>query len=232
MPGSVRSEDGTAIAFERAGTGPPLILVGGGLTDRAENALLVPLLAERFTVVNYDRRGRGGSGDTPPYALARELEDLEALIAATGGPVHLFGASSGGALALEAAAAGLAIDRVAVYEVPCAVGEEALRQWRAYVDELGAALAAGDAMLRRVSDPTRDLLAGLARQTMGLRPGFVAVAFGHIRGNERDPEELQPWVEEHGGWVDHPRCSCWEPATPVVRAHGRLPGSCPGLIDR
>lgn len=114
----VTSKDGTSIAYQRAGTGPAVILVGGGLDDGSENAALVPELARHFTVVNYARRGRGDSGDTQPYAVEREIEDIDALISEAGGSAHLFGASSGGALALEAAAAGLAIDRIAVYEVP------------------------------------------------------------------------------------------------------------------
>jgi len=121
--GRVTSADGTAIAYERTGSGPAVILVGGGLDDGAENAPLAPELAERFSVYNYARRGRADSGDTPPYALEREIEDLDALIAEAGGSAHLFGASSGGALVLEAAAAGSAVDRAAVYEVPYMVGE-------------------------------------------------------------------------------------------------------------
>lgn len=100
-------------------------------------------MAAHFTVYNYARRGRGGSGDTAPYALAREIEDIDALIAEAGGMAHLFGVSSGGALVLEAAAAGLAIDKLAVYEVPYSIGGEAVRAWRTYVERLEALLAAG-----------------------------------------------------------------------------------------
>src|SRR3712207_5067507 len=116
------SRDGTRIAYERAGSGPPLVLVGGGLDDGSENAPLVPLLARHFTVCNYARRGRGGSGDTPPYELRREIEDLDAIISELGGQAHVYAVSSGGALALEAAAAGSAIDELVVYEVPYPVG--------------------------------------------------------------------------------------------------------------
>jgi hypothetical protein len=98
----VTSKDGTSIAYERIGSGPAVILVGGGAVDRSENAPLAAVLAERFTVYNYDRRGRGDSGDTLPYAVEREIEDIEALIAETGGSAHLYGVSSGGALVLEA----------------------------------------------------------------------------------------------------------------------------------
>jgi pimeloyl-ACP methyl ester carboxylesterase len=133
----VTSADGTAIAFERAGAGPAVILVGGGLDDGAENAPLMPALAARFTVVNYARRGRGESGDGAAYAVEREVEDIAALIAEVGGPVHLFGASSGGALALEAA--GLDVARIAVYEAPYPV--EMVDAWLAYREQLAAALA-------------------------------------------------------------------------------------------
>jgi pimeloyl-ACP methyl ester carboxylesterase len=141
----VTSNDGTSIAYERSGSGPPVILVGGGLVDPAtgragrwENAPLARELAERFTVINYDRRGRGDSGDSLPYAVERELEDIEALIAAAGGPAHIYGVSSGGALAIEAAAAGIAIDRLAVYEVPYGVGDDASQRWREYLDDHAA----------------------------------------------------------------------------------------------
>jgi hypothetical protein len=137
------SKDGTSIAYERVGAGPPVILVGGGLVDRSENAPLAAALASHFTVYNYDRRGRGASGDTPPYAVERELEDIEALVADAGRPAHLYGVSSGGALVLEAAAAGIAVDRLAVYEVPYNMADEWPQRWREYVERLGALLAEG-----------------------------------------------------------------------------------------
>ena len=106
----VRSKDGTTIAYERSGTGPVLIIVDGALCSRAfgPSPKLAPLLARHFTVYAYDRRGRGQSGDTPPYSPAREVEDIAALVEAAGGSASLLGLSSGGALALEAAASGLA----------------------------------------------------------------------------------------------------------------------------
>jgi pimeloyl-ACP methyl ester carboxylesterase len=115
---SVTSSDGTTIAFDRLGEGPPVILVCGGSTDRMVNAPLAALLARRFTVLNYDRRGRGDSGDTPPYAVEREVEDLDAAIRAAGGSACVWGSSSGAALALVAAASGLAISRLAMWEPP------------------------------------------------------------------------------------------------------------------
>ena len=143
MTGFVTSADGTAIAFTRVGSGPPVVLVGGGLDDGAENAALADALAPWFTVVNYARRGRGASGDTAPYAVDREVDDLAALLATVDGPAHLFGASSGGALALRAAAAGLPVGRIAVYEVPYLTDEPLRAAWLSYVDELGALLSGG-----------------------------------------------------------------------------------------
>src|ERR1700674_59467 len=126
--GKVLSKDGTTIAFDRSGHGPPVILVTGALSDRSSWMGLPALLESRFTVFAYDRRGRGASGDTLPYAVAREVEDLEALVAEAGGAAGAFGVSSGAALALEAAVRGVAISRLALFEPPYRVDESAPRQ--------------------------------------------------------------------------------------------------------
>jgi pimeloyl-ACP methyl ester carboxylesterase len=115
---NVASEDGTTIAFDQIGTGAPVILVCGGSTDRMANAALATVLASEFTVLNYDRRGRGDSGDTPPYAIEREFEDLDAVIAAAGGSAAVYGTSSGAVLALKAAAHGIGITKLALWEPP------------------------------------------------------------------------------------------------------------------
>src|SRR5215217_9670353 len=115
---TVQSKDGTSIAFDRSGEGQEIVMVGGGSVDRMANAPLAALLTEHFTVFNYDRRGRGDSGDTPPYAVEREVEDLEALINEAGGSALVYGTSSGAALALEAAASGLPITKLALWEPP------------------------------------------------------------------------------------------------------------------
>src|SRR5262249_54943162 len=124
-PETVRSGDGTAIAFERRGQGPPLILVDGALCDRAmgPSTPLARLLAEHFTVFTYDRRGRGESDDTKPYAVQREIEDLQALIDAAGGSVFMWGISSGAVLALEAAREGSEVSKLALYEPPFIVDD-------------------------------------------------------------------------------------------------------------
>ncbi|GIH21165.1 alpha/beta fold hydrolase [Rugosimonospora africana] len=136
---AVTSRDGTSIAYDRTGRGPALILIGG---SREDNASLAAALAEHFTVYNYDQRGYGASGDTQPYAVAREIEDIDALIAEAGGRAHVYGVSAGGALALEAAAAGSALDRIAVYEVPYGLAESPDR-WREYVETITDLLGQG-----------------------------------------------------------------------------------------
>src|SRR5687767_3497504 len=95
----VTSKDGTTIAYDRTGAGPAVILVSGGSVDRGSNAALAAALEPDFTVYNYDRRGRGPSGDTLPYAVEREIEDIAAVIVAAGGTANLYGSSSGAALA-------------------------------------------------------------------------------------------------------------------------------------
>jgi pimeloyl-ACP methyl ester carboxylesterase len=118
---TVTSRDGTTIAYDRLGAGPPVVLVSGGSTDRTANAGLAGELAAHHTVYNYDRRGRGPSGDTQPYAVEREIEDIAAVVEAAGGRAHLYGTSSGAALAMHAAAAGLPIARLALWEPPYSV---------------------------------------------------------------------------------------------------------------
>jgi pimeloyl-ACP methyl ester carboxylesterase len=116
---SVTSKDGTRIGFDRLGQGPPVVLVTGGSVDRQSNAGLAQQLAKDFTVFNYDRRGRGDSGDTPPYAIEREIEDIEAVIDAAGGSAFLYGTSSGAALAFEAAGRlGPKVKKLAMWEPP------------------------------------------------------------------------------------------------------------------
>jgi len=129
--GLVTSEDGTRIAFDRSGEGPSVILVGGAFQHRAidqRTTQLAALLSQEFTVFHYDRRGRGDSGDTMPYAVQREIEDLEALIEEAGGSAYLFGMSSGAVLALRAAARGLEIKRLALYEPPFNSGDPSAHQ--------------------------------------------------------------------------------------------------------
>ncbi len=154
------SRDGTPIAFERLGDGPPVIVVCGATCDRALMHPTAEELAKHFTVFNYDRRGRGDSGDTAPYAVEREIEDLGALIAEDGGRASVYGHSSGVVLALRAAAAGLPIARLVVHEPPFTPEEEEWRRRsREYSENLRTILAEdrhGDAVelfMRRVGTP-------------------------------------------------------------------------------
>ncbi|MFB7913006.1 alpha/beta fold hydrolase [Streptomyces sp. NPDC056061] len=138
------SRDGTVIAHRRRGEGPPVILVGGALSTAETEAPLARLLAPRFAVVTYDRRGRGASGDDRPYAVEREVEDLAALVTAAGGSASVFGVGAGGALALEAAAAGVPIDLLAVYEPPYTPGAAGSHFKAGCTARLDRLLSAGD----------------------------------------------------------------------------------------
>jgi pimeloyl-ACP methyl ester carboxylesterase len=147
MP-TVTSKDGTSIAYTKTGKGPALILVQGATAFRAFDPnlqVLADLLADEFTTIAYDRRGRGESGDTLPYATGREIEDIAALIAANGGHAFVLGFSSGSVLALEAAAAGLPIDKLVMYEPPFVLpGSPFPPPPSDYVETLDRMTASGD----------------------------------------------------------------------------------------
>ncbi|WP_200210171.1 alpha/beta fold hydrolase [Micromonospora coerulea] len=121
---SARSADGTTITYETAGGGPPIVLVGGAFNDRSTTRALAAALAGDFTTYGYDRRGRGDSGDTAPYSVQREIEDVAALVGAAGGTAYLYGLSSGAILAAYAAAERLPIAGLALFEPPFQVGPE------------------------------------------------------------------------------------------------------------
>lgn len=141
------SKDGTKIAFERVGRGPALIVVGGALSQRNGGKPLAGKLADNFTIYTYDRRGRGESGDTKPYAVEREIEDLGALIEQAGNRAFLYGVSSGGALALQAAAklGPARVTKLAVYEPPYGQDERAFHEQKERVAELVRTGKPGDA---------------------------------------------------------------------------------------
>jgi pimeloyl-ACP methyl ester carboxylesterase len=164
----VTARDGTKIAFDRMGDGPPVILVGGAFNTRSfgPNEGLATLLAEHFTVINYDRRGRGDSGDTAPYAVEREVEDMEALIEEVGGSAYVFGISSGAALALEAANRGLGIEKLALYEAPFVVDDSRPPVPDDYLERLEGLVASG-----RRGDAVRLFM----REGIGLPVVFVAM---------------------------------------------------------
>jgi pimeloyl-ACP methyl ester carboxylesterase len=161
----VTSKDGTSIAYDRTGHGPALIAISGGPVDRQVDAPVAALLAPHFTVYTYDRRGRGDSGDTQPYALEREFEDLEALIAEAGGSVFFYGSSGGGILGLEAAARGLGITRLALWEPPYIVDDSRPPVRADYAENLRKLLAEG----RR-----GDMIESFFIDAVGLPMDFVA----------------------------------------------------------
>ncbi|MFJ8201177.1 alpha/beta fold hydrolase [Streptomyces sp. NPDC096152] len=166
MDNKTISRDGTLLAHHRTGQGPVVVLVSGAMSTGATLAPLAAALSGRFAAVVYDRRGRGGSGDTAPYAVEREVEDLAALIEAVGGEAALYGISSGGALALRAAASGLPVRQVAVYEPPFAVYEGGAEERATYTRDLNRALA---------EDRRGDAVELFLRLT-GLAPAVIANA--------------------------------------------------------
>lgn len=147
MP-TITSKDGTVIGYDSRGSGPAIVLVAGATQYRAVDnttPAMIDLLADRFTVLNFDRRGRGESGDTGPYAVAREVDDIAALIDVAGGRAGLFGMSSGAVLALEAAAAlPEKVTGVVMYEPPIDPEQSSETSWREHA-EMAALAETGDA---------------------------------------------------------------------------------------
>src|SRR5258708_7313443 len=144
--GIVLSRDKTRISYTKMGSGPAIILVDGAFCYRQNgpSTELSALLAQKFTVYTYDRRGRGESGDHSPYSIQAEIDDLAAIVEQTGGPVYVVGVSSGGALAMQAVASGVPIRKMALYEPPFVSDNGIPRSFeskKAHVEEL---IASGD----------------------------------------------------------------------------------------
>ncbi|WP_378735174.1 alpha/beta fold hydrolase [Nocardia brasiliensis] len=177
MTDFVTSADGTRIAFDRFGDGAPVVLVSGMFCSRPMTHDLATRLAERFTVINYDRRGRGESGDTAPYAVQREIEDLAALIDELGGKAAVYGHSSGAGLALRAAAAGVPITKLVLHEPPYGDdSDESRRSARELAEQVGAAVEQN-----RPAEAVRIFLTAAgappeAAQASSQDPGMQAVA--------------------------------------------------------
>lgn len=177
---SAKSKDGTRIVFEKTGQGPALILVGGALSGRQGASELAKLMAPDFTVYSYDRRGRGESGDTEPYSVRREIEDIEALIDQAGGSAYVYGKSSGACLALQAASS-LAgkIKKLALYEAPYSESGKAAEEWKAFTSDIESLLAAGQraeavtSFLEFVGAPDQ-VISGMKASPAW--PGMVAMA--------------------------------------------------------
>ncbi|MDQ1662293.1 MAG: hypothetical protein QOJ68_2273 [Blastococcus sp.] len=168
----VLSTDGTPISYQCSGAGPALVLVVGAFCDRSTTADLTPLLAPHFTVYEYDRRGRGSSGDSPDYSIDREIDDLAALIADAGGSALVYGHSSGAALALEAAARGVPITGLVAYEPPYTALDDGTGGSTELLEGVRARIAAGD----------RDGAAALFLQGVGT------------------PAEVVPMIRRSPGW--------------------------------
>jgi len=141
------SKDGTILAYDVYGTGKPLIYITGASCFRNFKPIVddAKLFANEFRVYNYDRRGRGDSGDTPPYAMEREIEDIEAIIDAAGGKAFLFGHSSGGVLALEAASKlGTKVEKIVIYDPPYVHTEIEKAKYQTLADTVSSLLAKGE----------------------------------------------------------------------------------------
>ena len=205
MTDTVRSRDGTTIAFDRSGDGPPLILVSGAMGTRFHAAELAAQLAPTFTVFAYDRRGRGDSGDTLPYAVQREIEDLDAVIGAAGGSAFVYGHSSGAVLSLRAAAAGLDIPKLALHEPPFIVDDSrppVPDELVGNLDELIAAGKPGDAVAYFMTDSVgmpAEAIPAMRQNPSWTRMEAVAPTLAYdsrimadtTRG---DPSPLQRWA--------------------------------------
>ena len=210
MHSYVTSADGTRIAYERFGDGPPLVIVGGLLCDRRTFQPLAEQLASRFAAITYDRRGRGDSGDTPPYAVEREIEDLAAVIAAVGGEASVYGHSSGAGLALEAAAAGAPITRLLLHEPPYgADDEQSRREARELAETVDAAIAED-----RRADAVRAFLTA-----SGMPPETVEGAANDPRMltlARTMPYEFAVMGDHHGGTIPEKRVSALGMPTLVI----------------
>lgn len=179
---TIRSKDGTSIAFDRLGGGPPVVLIHPAFGHRSFDppmAELARLLSAQFTVFTYDRRGRGESGDTPPYAIEREIEDLDAILAKARRNAHVYGMSSGAVLALEAANTGLSITKLALNEPPFVIDDTRPPYPADFVAHLTKLVSSGqrdDAVeyfMRNVGVPA-EVIGQMRSQPMW--PAFEAVA--------------------------------------------------------
>lgn len=205
MSSFATSRDGTRIAYTVEGSGPPVILVGGAMQFRGFDpntvAMATLLAAQGFTVVNYDRRGRGESAQAPSFTLADTIDDLRALIEATGAPAALFGSSSGGSICLAAAAAGLPVSALVLWEVP--LGAEQGTDSAANLVGLREKLAAGngdDVIAYYMKDMPPEWLEG-ARNS----PGWpVMTAMG---------PSLEPDTESLAWTQSAPRAQLWSAIT-------------------
>jgi len=223
MP-TVRSADGTAMAYDQAGHGPLLIIVDGAMTTRSSGTKpqLVDLLAGHFTVVSYDRRGRGDSGDTQPYTAGREIEDIEALIDQAGSAACLYGHSSGACLAMDAALRlGPKVSKLAMYEAPYNDDPARRQVWTEYLEQLAAALAEnrrGDAValfMRLVGMPA-DQVDAMRRAPFWPTMEAVAPTLAYDHAGVMGPDQSVP--VERAAQVTIPALIVYGTASPTFMA--------------
>src|SRR5580658_9129126 len=187
---TVISADGTSIAYWREGSGPPLLLVHGGVCDHIAWHFVVPFLARNFTVYTFDRRGRGDSGDTPPYAVERELDDIAALLQMIGEPAHLLGHSAGGILALLAAERAENLLSLILYEPAFVVDGARERPGPEVLEKMRSLLAAGD---------RDEVIRTAMRETLALPESQIAAmeagpGWEHLRAVAHTvPHDLEMW---------------------------------------
>ena len=202
---TVTSADGTTIDYERYGAGPAVIFIGGATQYRGNDPVTTTttqeLAAEGFTTIDYDRRGRGRSGDTAPYALAREVEDVAALIAAVGGAATLYTSSSGATIGLAAAQAGIGVTGLALYEPPLFAGHDE----SAHIEHLRALLAEGKRsetvryFITSVVGAPAEMVEGMAQHPSWA--GFVAIAptvvydLTNLSAINTDPDWQARWAD-------------------------------------
>lgn len=203
---TIISKDSTPIAFDQSGQGPAIILVAPATATRLAEASLATTLAPHFTVFAYDRRGRGDSGDTSPYAVEREVEDIDALITEAGGSVFIFGHSSGAVLALEAARLlGGRIEKMALYEPPFIIDDSRPRVPQDYVPHLNKLIAKGrrseavEYFLTNAMLVPAEMVAQMRSTTMWSQLEAVAHTIpydGAIMGNTMsgNPATLKKWA--------------------------------------
>ena len=226
----VISKDGTTIAYDRSGEGPTVILVGGALGDRSAAAPLAALMARQFTIIGYDRRGRGDSGDVAPYAVEREVEDIDALIRAAGGEAFVYGHSSGALLGLEAAAAGLAITKLTLYEPPFILDENnppLPRSFAAQLNEMISSGRRGDAVAFFMATAVRvpaEMVAQMRSTPMWTGLEKVAHTCRTISRSWRGEGRTGRRPPHHGRLPGFRR-SCWQ-AVQARRGCSKPRGSC------
>jgi len=231
----VESADGTRIALDRSGSGPPLVIVLGAFGDRSTSKPLAALVARRYTVYEYDRRGRGESGNGRPIAIEREVEDLAAVVAAAGEAPFVYGHSSGGSLALEAAARGVQMRRLAVYEPPYTGDHDPGPEFGRHLDELvatGRRDQAAEQWLAVTGTPPPIIESIKAGAGWGRRQALAHTLSQDLRlaNNGRVPVERLERIDVPVLAIAGAASPPWAPLTTAILA-GSLPHAGERIVD-